>query len=48
MYTLTSDPNIVKRDADEALIPADPDNRDWQDYLAWLAEGNEPNSKRET
>jgi hypothetical protein len=23
-------------------IPFDPDNRDYQEYLAWLAEGNEP------
>lgn len=31
---------IVK---DESLwIPADPDNTDYQQYLAWLAEGNEP------
>jgi len=23
-------------------IPFDPDNTDYQQYLAWLAEGNEP------
>lgn len=23
-------------------IPADPDNTDYQEYLTWLAEGNEP------
>ena len=23
-------------------IPLDPDNTDYQEYLAWLAEGNEP------
>ena len=23
-------------------IPADPGNTDYQEYLAWLAEGNEP------
>ena len=40
-YTLTAYSTIV-RDADQAWIPADPANTDYQEYLKWLAEGNEP------
>lgn len=34
--------NVVKRLADNAFIPFDPANTDYQEYLKWLAEGNEP------
>ena len=32
----------IKRLADNAFIPFDPQNRDYAEYLEWLAEGNEP------
>ena len=41
-YTLTSDPSAIVRDEDQAFIPTDPDNVDYQEYLAWLDDGNEP------
>lgn len=41
-YTLTQYSFII-RDADNAFIPADEANTDYQTYLSWLAEGNTPN-----
>lgn len=35
-------PGII-RDADSANIPADPANRDWEAYQAWLKAGGVPN-----
>jgi hypothetical protein len=32
---------MILRDADRAFIPFDEGNRDYQNYLAWLDEGNE-------
>ena len=34
--------NIIKRIADNAFIPFDPANTDYQAYLKWLEEGNTP------
>ncbi len=34
--------SMVKRLADNAFIPFDPDNTDYQQYLAWLEAGNTP------
>lgn len=48
MYKLLINPltnelnNMVWRITDNAFIPMDEANTDYQQYLKWVAEGNEP------
>ena len=39
---ITKQINIVCRLEDNAFIPFDPDNTDYQAYLKWVSEGNTP------
>ena len=54
MYAVILDPatkkatDTILRLADDAHIPADPANTDWQAYQAWLAAGNVPEGPPKT
>jgi len=41
MYQLTTGDTILRL-TDNAFIPPDPGNTDYQQYLKWLEEGNTP------
>jgi hypothetical protein len=48
MYKLNAfNSSSVYRLSDNAYIPFDPDNTDYQAYLAWVAEGNVPTPAEE-
>jgi hypothetical protein len=40
--TLMGAATCIKRIADNAFIPFDPQNSDYTEYLKWLDEGNKP------
>ena len=42
LIKLLNEVTTVKRLADNAFIPFDPANTDYQEYLKWVAEGNTP------
>ena len=42
LFDGTEDTSIIVRTSDNAYIPRDEGNRDYQEYLAWVAEGNTP------
>jgi hypothetical protein len=42
MYQLTPFLQTIRRISDSAFIPKSNGNTDYQEYLKWLAEGNEP------
>ena len=42
LFTSPSNVEFVIRTSDNAFIPMNPDNTDYQAYLRWLEEGNTP------
>lgn len=42
MYSLILDSQAVRRVSDNAIIPMDGGNADYQAYLAWVSAGNTP------
>jgi hypothetical protein len=42
IQNLTGDIDTILRLSDKAFIPPNPDNTDYQEFLRWKEEGNEP------
>ena len=42
LFNTLSGSQVIERLSDNAFIPFDPDNTDYQAYLKWLDEGNLP------
>jgi len=40
--TFAVDETFIQRISDNAFIPMDPANKDYQEYLKWVAAGNTP------
>lgn len=41
-YRLTLNPELIQRIADNTFFPTNPENKDYQEFLAWQADGNTP------
>jgi hypothetical protein len=41
-YHKTNRDDCIERISDKSVIPFDPANTDYQEYLKWVAEGNTP------
>ena len=39
---ITTEGDTIIRTTDNAAIPKDESNKDYQDYLSWVTEGNTP------
>jgi len=44
---MQTESTVVRRKEDNACIPFDPDNTDYQAYLRWLEAGNTPEPAEE-